>query len=803
MKLTFDWLKDHLNTNLKEKNLLAKLTNIGLEVEKVENVSNDYELFKIAKIIKAEKHPNADRLKICDVDVGEKELKKVVCGASNAKEGLITIYAAPSAIIPKTKTKLVIAKIRGITSFGMLCSESELNLSDESDGIIELSKSKYNKKIGDSYFTKSKLNQIDLSITPNRPDCLGIKGIARDLAASGFGKLKNIKEKKIKSKIKQSLSVKIKKEKIQGCVAFGSCLITNIRNTESPQWLKDKLISVGQKPISAVVDVTNYVMLDINRPLHAYDADKIEKGIIVRNSKYGEEFTALDNRNYLLENDMCVISDHKGILGLGGIIGGIRSSTEFDTKNILLESAYFEPRFIRKTSKKLNLDTDAKFRFERGIDPLSIEEGLNKASLLIQKICGGEISKIDIQKIENFKTKIIKFDPSSFEKISGFKISNKAMIKIFKDLGFEFKKEKKYFKLTIPSWRPDISQQVDIVEELVRISGYDKIKIIDPIKVRTKPTLTKSQKLFHFLQRAVASKGYLEAITWSFTDANYNNHFKDKNKKEIKIINPISSELGVLRNSIFSNLIMFMSKNLDRGFKDLSIFEIGPVFTGPNPGEQKIVVCGLSVGKKSRLSWLEKERNVDVFDVKRDVVQTLAEAGYKAENFFIDSETPNYYHPGKSGRLFLNRGKDQVAAYFGEIHPNILKKTDIKTDNLLGFEIFLDNLKFPKKGLINQKTKFVISDFQKSERDFAFVVNKNVNAQDLINAVSSVDKNLISNIKVFDVYEGNNIPEDKKSIAISVTIQSLEKSLNDSDLEKINKSIIETVEIKTGAKIRS
>ena len=365
------------------------------------------------------------------------------------------------------------------------------------------------------------------------------------------------------------------------------------------------------------------------------------------------------------------------------------------------------------------------------------------------------------------------------------------------------KKKKKYFKLTIPSWRPDISQQVDIVEELVRISGYDKIKIIDPIKARTKPTLTKSQKLFHFLQRAVASKGYLEAITWSFTDANYNNHFKDKNKKEIKIINPISSELGVLRNSIFSNLIMFMSKNLDRGFKDLSIFEIGPVFTGPNPGEQKIVVCGLSAGKKYRLSWLEKERNVDVFDVKRDVVQTLAEAGYKAENFFIDSETPNYYHPGKSGRLFLNRGKNQVAAYFGEIHPNILKKTDIKTDNLLGFEIFLDNLKFPKKGLINQKTKFVISDFQKSERDFAFVVNKNVHAQDLINAVSSVDKNLISNIKVFDVYEGNNIPEDKKSIAISVTIQSLEKSLNDSDLEKINKSIIETVEIKTGAKIRS
>ncbi len=802
MKITFDWLQDHLKTNLKEKDLLEQLTNIGLEVESVENLSAENQLFKIAKIIKTEKHPNADRLKVCDVNIGDKDIKKVVCGAANAREGLITIYAPPGAIIPKTKTKLVVAKIRGITSHGMLCSESELNLSDESDGITELSKSKYEKNIGKNYFPKSKSNVIDLSITPNRPDCLGVRGIARDLVASGFGKLKDLKEKKIKSKIKHSLSVKIYKEKGQGCSSFGSCLITNLRNAESPQWLKDKLISVGQKPISAIVDITNYVMLDINRPLHAYDADKIDKGIIVRNSKSGEEFTALDNRNYKLENGMCVISDNKGVLGLGGIIGGTRSGTELTTKNILLESAYFDPRSIRKTAKKLNIDTDAKFRFERGIDPLSIEEGLNKAASLIKEICGGEVSKINIQKNDNFKTKIIKFDPQLFEKVSGFKISSKEMFKILQDLGFKSKKEKKYFKLTVPSWRPDISQEVDIVEELVRISGYDKIKTIDPIKERTKSTLTQSQKLFHFLQRSIASKGYLEAITWSFTDSNYNDHFKDKNK-EIKIVNPISSELGVLRNSIYSNLIMFMSKNLDRGFKDLSIFEIGPVFTGSNPGEQNTIVCGLSVGKKSRLSWVEKERNVDVFDVKRDVVQTLVEAGYNSDKFFVDTETPNYYHPGKSGRLFLNKEKDNVAAYFGEIHPNILKKIDIKTESLMGFEIFLDNLKLPKKTLNDQKTNFVISDFQKSERDFAFVVNKEVKAQDLVKAVSSVDQKLISNIKVFDVYEGNNIPKNQKSIALSVTIQSLEKTLNDSDLEKIHKLIVETVENKTGAKIRS
>ena len=803
MKITFDWLKDHLKTNLIEKNLLEQLTNIGLEVESAESLPSDKELFKVAKITKIEKHPNADRLKVCDVNIGGKDIKKVVCGAANAKEGLITIYAPPGAIIPKSKTKLVVAKIRGVTSYGMLCSESELNLSDESDGITELPK-KFEKSIGDSYFSKSKskLNLIDLSITPNRPDCLGVRGIARDLAASGFGKLLELQEKKIKSESKQAIKVKINKEKNQGCSAFGSCLIKNVKNTESPKWLKDRLVSVGQKPISAIVDITNFVMLDINRPLHAYDADKIEKGLIVRNSKSGEEFTALDNKTYRLEKGMCVISDNKGVLGLGGIIGGIRSGTEFDTKNILLESAYFDPRSIRKTSKKLNIDTDAKFRFERGIDPLSIETGLKKAASLIKEICGGKISRIDIQKTETYKTKTIKFDIDLFEKISGSKISSTEMTKILKDLGFKCKKQIKHLRLTVPSWRPDILQEVDIVEELLRISGYHKIKTIDPIKKRLKSTLTQSQKLFHFLQRAIASKGYLETITWSFTDSKFNNHFKETNK-EIKIINPISSELGVLRNSIFSNLIMYMSKNLDRGFKDLSIFEIGPIFTGSNPGEQNTVVCGLSAGKKSRQSWIDKEREVDVFDVKRDVIQTLVEAGYNSNKFFIDTKTPNYYHPGKSGRLFLNKEKDLVIAYFGEIHPNILKEMDIKTESLVGFEIFLDNFKFSDIKLNDQKIKYEVSDYQKSERDYAFIVNKDVSSQDLISAISSVDKNLISNLRVFDVYEGEKIPENQKSIAINVTIQSSEKTLNDSDLEKINRLIIKTVEDKTGAKIRS
>ena len=802
MKITYDWLKDHLQTKNSENQLLEKLTDIGLEVEGIENTSLDFEKFIIAKIVKTEKHPNADRLKVCDVDIGQKKIIKVVCGAINAREGLLTIYAPPGAIIPKNKMKLVVTQIRGVTSNGMLCSESELNLSDEADGISELKYNQYKNKIGKKYFTKNISNIIDLSITPNRPDCLGIRGIARDLATAGFGKLKDNKINKIKSKGKQKISIKILKEKNQGCTIFGSYLVTNVKNAESPKWLKDKLISIDQKPISAIVDITNYVMLDLNRPLHVYDADKIQKGIVVRNSKKGEKFKALDNKEYKLDEGMCVISDNAGVLGLGGIIGGIRSGTEFNTKNVLIESAYFNPKSIRKTSKQLNIDTDAKFRFERGVDPLSIKQGLIKAANLIEEICGGETSKIDIQKIGKHKEKNIKFEIKLFEKISGFKISNKEISKILKNLGFEIKENKDFLKLKIPSWRPDIEQQIDVVEELVRIYGYDKIKKIDPIKKRSKSTLNKNQKLFHFLQRSIATKGYQEAITWSFTDSKINDLFKF-NMKNIEIINPISSDLNVLRNSIFSNLIMCLNKNLDRGIKDLSCFEIGPRFYGSSPGNQETVMGGLRSGKISRQSWIEKERNVDIFDIKKDVVQTLVEAGYGKSKLFIDDKTPNYYHPGKSGRIFLNKEKDKVAAYFGEIHPNILKKIDIKTESLIGFELFVDNLKLPKKSIKDQKNIYQVSDFQKSERDFAFIIDKNFKSQELIEIISNIDKELIRNVNIFDVYEGENIPNDKKSIALNVTIQSMTKTLKDEDLEKVNKLIIDIVENKTGAKIRS
>ena len=802
MKFTISWLKDHLKSNKKDNEIIDKLTNIGLEVESFQKLSSDLDGFKVAKIVNVKKHPNADRLKLCDVDIGKKKIIKVVCGASNAKKNLLTVYASPGSVIPKSKIKLTTSKIRGITSYGMLCSESELNLSSEADGIIELKSSKYLNQIGVDFFKKNSEKVIDLSITPNRPDCLGVRGIARDLAAAGVGKLKDPSVKSQKKEGKQPFKVSIIKSKNQGCTIFGTCLIKGLINKESPKWLKEKIISLGQNPISAIVDITNYIMLDLNRPLHAYDADKIDKEIVVRNSKKGESFRALDNKEYLLDEGMCVISDKSRVLGLGGIIGGTYSGTELKTKNILLESAYFLPESVRRTSKLLNLDTDAKFRFERGIDPNSIEEGLSKAANLITEICGGKISKFDIQKSKKSRIRKIKFDIPLFKKITGFKVKDKEIIRILTDLGFGISKKKQKLHLIVPTWRPDITQPVDIVEEIARIKGYDNIETLEPKKDRTKDTLNKEQKLFHFLQRAVASKGYFETVTWSFTDSKINKLFQEKNK-EIRIVNPISSELDVLRNSIFPNLMFYIKKNLDRGFKDISLFEIGPVFSGNKPGEQSTVIGGIKCGKIFRHNWNANERIIDVFDLKKDLFQTLIESGFNKNNFFIRDKTPTYYHPGKSGSVYLDKDDIEPVAFFGEFHPNIIKKLDIKTDALVGFEIFLDRLKISSLNLKEKKLFYEYSDYQKSERDFAFIVDKNIKAQDLIKIISSVDQSLIKSVKVFDIYEGENIPKDKKSIALNVTIQSSEKTLNDKDLEKINHLIISTVETQTGARIRS
>ena len=800
MIITIPWLKEHLKTSAKEKEIIDRLINIGLEVEGIKENSGDLGKFKIAKVLKVEKHPNADKLKVCDVTIGEKEILKVVCGAPNAREGLITIYAPPGAVIPKTNFELKVAKIRGVESRGMLCSESELNLSNESDGIVEL-KNK-DKEIGKSYFKSSSQKVIDISITPNRADCLGIRGIARDLSSTGVGKLIQIKRKKIKQNIKHQIKTSITKEKNQGCDIFGSCYIKNITNKESPEWLKNKLIALGLKPISAVVDITNYVLFDLNRPLHAYDADKINKEIIVRNAKEGETFEALDNKKYKLKKDMCVISDKSGVLGLGGIIGGITTSTELDTRNILLEAAYFRPSSIRKTARVLNINTDAKYRFERGIDPDSTKEGLELATELILKICGGEASKFEITGKTSKKNKVINFQVEKFEKLIGISITANEINKILSSLGFKCKKSSKFIKVEVPSWRPDVSLDEDLIEEVIRIKGFNNIKLIKPIKNRTQDTLNFKQKLFHLSQRSLASKGYMEIVTWSFTDSKIDKQFS-KSEQEISIFNPISSDLDVLRRSIFSNLAIYLKKNQDRGYEDLSLFEIGPTFFGKNPGEQQIVVGGLKSGKINRKSWLDKERDVDIFDIKSDVMRTLVELGIEEKNLFVSDNTKYSYHPGRSGSVTFKTEKGPHLAYFGEIHPAIIKNLDCKDKNIFGFEIFLKNIPEPNKKFRESKKSFQASDYQKSARDFAFVIDKIFKIGTLEKIIREVDEKLIQNVSTFDVYEGENIPKDKKSVAINVTLQAMDKTLSEKDLDEISKKIIDTVSKKTGAKIRS
>jgi phenylalanyl-tRNA synthetase beta chain len=797
MKVTSSWLKDHLKTSANIEKIVSTLNNIGLEVESVGSADKN-NFFLVAKIIKAEKHPNADKLKLCDVDIGSGKILKVVCGASNARDGLLTVYAGPGAIIPKNQLKIKVTSIRGVDSYGMLCSESELGLSDESLGITELDSEKF--KVGNSYFKNNSEPAIDISITPNRSDCLGVRGIARDLSTAGLGKLIDLEEIKLKTNIKNPFKVTINSN--SGCSSFAHCYIEGIKNAESPKWLKDKLISIGMNPISAVVDITNYIMLDLNRPLHAYDADKIHTKVIVRSSKKGENFLALDNNTYTLEDSACLITNEKKILGLAGIIGGESSSISLDTKNIFLESALFDSVKISKIAKKLGINSDAKFRFERGVDPNGMEYGLKLAAKIIHKICGGKISNLIICGENNFKNKQIKFNSEKFEKIIGSKISPAEIKKILNNLGFKFKESKNTYSVIIPTWRSDIKEEVDIVEELIRIRGYDKIQLIKPEVDNSKDVLTGKQKLYRFAQRFIANKGFMETITYSFTNSKIDSLFGMHNKN-LLITNPISNDLDTLRSSIFSNLLIHIKNNIHRNFEDQKIFECGPVFFGSKPGEQIAVIGGIQIGKIYRKNWLEQDKEVDVFEIKDCIYKTLIELGIHEQDITVIQESETYYHPGRSGKFYLNSNKQLPIANFGEINPKIVKELDIKNGPVFGFQILLNNIPVISKQNTEKKIKYVVSNFQKIERDFAFIIEKKFEAEKIVNVLLSVDKKLIKKIRIFDVFQGGNIEKNKKSIALNLLIQSQDKTLNDKEIDELSDKIIQTMQKSFDATLRS
>ncbi len=787
MKLTLSWLKEHLETSATLEEICAKLTSIGLEVESVEDKAKILAPFAVAKILEAKPHENSTKLKICQVQTPDSATPlQIICGAPNARTGLKVAYAPIGSVIPTNQMVIKKAKIAGTESSGMLCSARELGLGNEDAGIIEIDeKWEIGTKITEVFGLSDAV--IEINVTPNRGDCLGIFGIARDLAATGIGTLKNPQIKKLERQF--SCAIEIKNEAPDACNYAAFRHLKNVKNCESPKWLKEKLGAIGINSISAIVDVTNYVMLVLNRPMHAYDASKINGALTIRFARNDEKFTSLKNDEFTLDEKMLVISDSQKALGLAGIIGSANSCCDLETSEILLESAFFTPTAIAYAGRKLNILSDARFRFERGVDEATCESGIDLATQLILEICGGEVAETKISGAKSAAKKI-EFDLTKIKKLIGLEIAPDKAAQILSDLGFGLEKiTAEKLLVTIPTHRHDISLNQDLIEEVVRIFGYETIsKTALPTNFAEKS----QPNILHQVRSRLAASGMIETISWSFVDANLVEIFAEKNEKLI-LKNPISIELNHMRPTLAMGLLESYRKNVLRNFSDLSLFEIGNVFAS----EQKSMIAGLRAGKNKEQNHFHDERDFDVFDVKKDFFDVIEIFGLKAESLQMSaSDAPKYYHPHRFAALKL--GKNLVG-YFGEIHPAIAKKFDLKNRVNL-FEIFVDAL--PQAQKSSTRKSFAINDLQLVERDFAFLVNKDQAIGDLIKTIANCDKQLICDVNIFDIFSGKNIAQDKKSVALRVKIQPIEKTLTSDEIDAISKKIIEAVSKFYGATLR-
>ena len=799
MKFTLSWLKDHLDTTADIKTIVNTLTNIGLEVEFVEDKSEKFKYFTVAKVVSATKHPNADRLKVCEVQTNKGNFQ-VVCGASNAQTGMLGIFAPVDTFIPGTKMHLKKSEIRGVESCGMLLSERELGISDEHEVIIELSNV---HKIGDPVAKIFGFDDpvIEINITPNRSDCLSVRGIARDLAAAGLGSLIELKVNKIKggfvSGVKWLRKFNQKDEYL--CPGVAGRFFKNVNNTSSPEWLKSRLTAIGLRPISALVDITNYITHDLGRPLHVYDADKLSGNLTMRKAVAGEKCKTLDEKEYLLSEDMVVISDDKNLHGIGGVMGGLESGCSLETRSVFIEVALFDPISVTKTGRKLNLQSDARYRFERGVDPTSIEWGVDMATQMITQICGGEVSTIEADKSSIQKNKIINFDTNSTKTLGGISIDTKDQTTILNNLGFLVKSKKNtVIEITVPTFRPDIDGPADIVEEILRIYGFDKITPISLSKDinNNKETLSANLKSFYKSKRLIANRGYLETVSWSFIDSKEANYIN--NNVSIDIKNPISTDLSSMRPSAFPNLLSSINPNVARLYTNGKLFEVGPNFNGLEEVDQQMVATGIQYGSSSSSSWLNEARVTDVFDVKSDVYYVLEQLNVPIESLIFKTLRNNVFHPGKSAQLILGKS---IIANFGELSPLLLKRFDIKAV-VCGFEIFIDKLEQFQIKKTSTKKAYDNNPYQVVERDFAFLFPKNIKAIDLINNIKKIDKQIIKKVIIFDVFEGKKLPENKKSIALKVILQPLEKTFTDSEIEKISINIIDLISKSFGGELR-
>jgi phenylalanyl-tRNA synthetase beta chain len=799
MKFTLSWLKDHLDTNAALEQITQTLTMIGLEVEQVIDRAEALKPFTVAKILHAEKHPEADKLRVCKVqsDIGELQ---IVCGAPNARAGIYVALAKEGTTIPASGMVIKKTKIRGIESNGMLCSADELALGGDSTGIIELPEA----KIGESIVSVLGLNDpvIEIAITPNRADCLGVRGIARDLAAAGLGTLKPLPEiTGIEGTFDSPVKISIATD---ACKHFIGCYVNGVKNSQSPDWLKKRLEAIGQKPISALVDITNYIAIDLARPLHVYDAKKLHGNLTVRGAKAGEKLKALNGKEYALGEGMCVIADEAGAQAIGGVIGGEPTGCTEATTEVFLEVAFFDPAHVAATGRALQIESDARYRFERGVDPAFVRAGAELALFMIRELCGGECSHlVEAGKAPEWKRSIL-LRPERVATLGGVSVSKEKIEVIIKTLGCELRATGDGWEVTPPSWRGDIEGEADLVEEVLRINGYDNIPATPLPKPATigKPALTLSQKRAHLAKRTLASRGMLEACTWSFLPQAQAQMFGGNNPK-LQLINPIAADLDTMRPSLLPNLISVAKKNIDKSTPEwMYFFEVGLQFHDITEG-QRMVATGIRIAIEENSfeskSFKRDARDANAFDTKIDALAVLEALGVPASAVTINTATPNWYHPGRSGALTL--GGKIILGYFGEIHPGIIKQQfDLEDTPVAAFEIFLEAIPVPRSK-IKARSPLKYSSFQPVERDFAFLVDEKVSAVDLTKAIASADKQLITGVEIFDVYTGKGIETGKKSVAVKVTLQSFERTLTDQDITAASNAIIASA-AKLGATLR-
>ncbi len=800
MKFTLSWLKDHLDTEASVTEITDTLTMIGLELEGIEDRGAALAGFVVARVTEAKPHPNADKLRLCTVDTGS-ETFQVVCGAPNARTGMKGVFAREGMYIPGLDATLKAAKIRGVESHGMLLSEREMGLSDEHEGIVDLPS---DAPVGAEAAEAMGLDDpvIDIAVTPNRGDCLGVRGIARDLAAAGLGSLKPLPIDPVPATFESPVRVHLDFDDAHrdACPYFVGRMLRGLKNGPSPQWVQDRLTAVGLRPISALVDVTNLMTLEYGRPMHVFDVAKVSGDIRPRLARDGETLLALDGREYTLDSGMTVIADEARAEAIAGIMGGEESGCTDATTEVFIETAYFDPVRTAATGRKLNLPSDARYRFERGVDPDFMVDATEIATRLILDWCGGEASEIMELGEKPLVSKALSHRPTRVATLGGVDVPAEKQKLILEALGLRINDGGEAWEVITPSWRHDIVGEACLVEEILRLNGYDAIPTVALPRESDlpAPALSDTQARRARARRLLAARGLREAVTYSFMPSPLAELFGGGSDR-LRLVNPISADLDAMRPSILPNLIAAARRNADRGLRDVALFEVGPQFRDDTPDGQDVVTTALRGGRTGHRNWAAPPRSVDAFDAKADALAVLEVAGAPVDNLQISLDAPTWYHPGRSGALRLG---PNVLAWFGEIHPRVLKAMDAKGP-MVGCEVFLDRVPAPKRRKAGTaRPKLDLAPLHPVGRDFAFVLDAGVKASDLIRAVKAADKALISDVRVFDLFEGGGLGEGRKSLAVNVVLQPVEKTLTDAEIEAVAARVVAGVEKATGGTLR-